>query len=237
MLLSINNLLAYYESPDRLALEEVSLAVGAREIVALLGPNGAGKSTVLKAIYREVHLREGKIFYQGTDITGVPAARLAALGIGFIPEGRRLFGAMTVEENLDLGGFVLRDPQRVKANKDKVFHLFPDLADKQRQQANSLSGGQQQMLALARALMLEPQLLLMDEPSLGLAPAVVDRIFGLITTVADQGIAILLVEQNVRKALEVAHRAYILHLGRVAFSGTPQEFITNETLKNLYMGG
>lgn len=237
MLIGILNLDAFYAAPDRLALEGVSISVNQNEIVALIGPNGAGKSTVLRAIFKEVQIKDGTILFEGADITQLSTNRLAKLGIGLIPEGRKLFGSLTVEENLDMGGYILTDPKKVIANKKKVFELFPVLSKTRNKVAKKLSGGEQQMLAFGRALMFNPKLLLMDEPSLGLAPKIVVMIFDMIKTINNLGVSILLVEQNVKKALEVAHRAYVLNLGRVAFEGTPKEILGSKDLQKMYLGG
>ena len=235
MLIAIQNLDAFYAAPDRLAIEGVSISVNQNEIVALIGPNGAGKSTVLKAIFKEVQIKDGTILFEGADITQLSTNRLARLGIGFIPEGRKLFGFLTVEENLDMGGYILTDPKKVIANKEKVFELFPVLSKTRNKVAKKLSGGEQQMLAFGRAMMFNPKLLLMDEPSLGLAPKIVAMIFDMIKAINNLGVSILLVEQNVKKALEVAHRAYVLNLGRVAFEGTPKEILGSKDLKRTYL--
>jgi len=237
MLIGIRNLDAFYAAPDRLALEGVSISVNQNEIVALIGPNGAGKSTVLKAIFKEVQIKEGTILFEGADITQLSTNRLARLGIGFIPEGRKLFGSLTIEENLDMGGYILTDPKKVIANKKKVFELFPVLSKTRNKLAKKLSGGEQQMLAFGRALMFNPKLLLMDEPSLGLAPKIVAMIFDMIKTINNLGVSILLVEQNVKKAMEVAHRVYVLNLGRVVFEGSPKEILGSKDLKKMYLGG
>ncbi len=237
MLLEIRNLSAFYVGPDRLALDGISMDAAQGEVVALLGPNGAGKSTVLKAIFKEVRIKGGEIVFQGTDISNGPPHKLAPLGIAFIPEGRKLFGSMTVNENLDMGGFILRDAKEVKASKERVFQIFPALTAYRNKPVKKLSGGEQQMVAFGRSLMIDPKLLLMDEPSLGLAPQMVEKIFEMIRTMNNLGISILLVEQNVRRALEVAQRAYVLNLGRVALAGTPKEISENEELMKLYLGG
>jgi branched-chain amino acid transport system ATP-binding protein len=237
VLLEIQNLSAYYWGPDRLALNDINLMVNPGEIIALLGSNGAGKSSVLKVIFGELHIHQGEVRFLGSDITQKNSSILPRLGLGIVPEGRRLFGSLTVAENLELGGFTLADSRKVAANKEKVYQLFPFLTQYLKKRAETLSGGEQQMLAVARALMAEPRLLLMDEPSLGLAPQMVERIFEMIKAINQLGVAILLVEQNVRRALEVAHRAYVLHLGRVAFQGSPKEIMSADSLKNLYLGG
>jgi len=237
MFLDIRNLSVFYMGPDRLALEGVNLSVDQGEIVALLGPNGAGKSTVLKAIFKDATIKGGQIFFQGTEISRELPHKLARLGIAFIPEGRKLFGSMTVDENLDMGGFILRNVRELKANREKVFQSFPVLADLRGKPVKKLSGGEQQMVAFGRALMINPKLILMDEPSLGLAPRMVDTVFEMVGTMKDLGITILLVEQNVRRALEAANRAYVLNLGRVAFGGTSKEISGNSELNRLYLGG
>lgn len=223
--------------PDRLALNGVDLTVDQGEIVAILGPNGAGKSTVLKAIFKEARIKEGDILFQGKSITSYPPHRLAPLGIAFVPEGRKLFGSMTVEENLDMGGFTLRATKDLKDNKHRVFHIFPSLTAYRNKVVKKLSGGEQQMVAFGRAMMLNPRLLLMDEPSLGLSPQMVEKVFEMIKTMNGLGLSILLVEQNVKKALEVAHRAYVLNLGQVAFVGSPNDIQKSDDLKRLYLGG
>jgi branched-chain amino acid transport system ATP-binding protein len=235
-LLSINHLFAYYSRPDKLALENVSVNVFNKEIVALIGPNGAGKSTVLKAIFQDANISKGEIIFSGRDIVKEEAKALVRMGIGYVCEGRRLFKTMTVDENLDMGGFSIKDKATVHASKTKVYDLFPALHSLKKQTARTLSGGEQQMLAFGRAIMTDPKLILLDEPSLGLAPKVIDQMFVSISRIMEMGVAILLVEQNVKKALEVAHRVYILNLGAVAFSGTPQEIRESDNLKRLYLG-
>ena len=237
MLLELVNLSAYYAAPDRLALNDVNLSVARKEIVALLGPNGAGKSSVLKAIFKEIEVKSGRIVFSGEDITQRPVNHLARLGIGYIPERDKLFGSLTVEENLDMGGYILNDKKEIAQRKQKIFDLFPLLAQHCGKIARNLSGGEQQVAAIGRALMLEPELLLLDEPSLGLAPKMVETVFEMLKTINRLGVAILLVEQNVKMALQVAYRAYVLNLGEVAFSGTPEEIQESGDLQALYLGG
>lgn len=237
VILSIRNLQAFYTGPDNPALGGVSISVNRKEIVALIGPNGAGKSTVLKAIFKEAKVNKGEILFEEADITRLPAGSLAELGIGFIPEGRRLFGSLTVEENLDMGGFIFKDKEKLRSNKERVFELFPFLFENRHKLAKELSGGEQQMVAFGRALMLKPKLLLMDEPSLGLAPQMTDRVFDMIKTIVGTfGVSVLLVEQNVKKAMEIAHRVYVLNLGRVAFEGTPKALLETGDLRGTYLG-
>ena len=235
-LLSIKNLSAHYGRPDKLALENVGLNVSSKEIVALIGPNGAGKSTVLKAIFKDANVSQGEIIFSGRNISGTATKELVRMGIGYVSEGRRLFKSMTVDENLDMGGFSIQDKATVNANKAKVYDLFPTLQLRRRQTARTLSGGEQQMLAFGRAMMTDPKLILLDEPSLGLAPKVIDQVFVSISMIMEMGVSILLVEQNVKKALEIAHKVYILNLGTIAFSGTPEEIMKSENLKKLYLG-
>jgi branched-chain amino acid transport system ATP-binding protein len=235
-LLTIRNLCAHYGRPDKLALKNVSLNVSSREIVSLIGPNGAGKSTVLKAIFKDVDISKGEIIFSGSDIIGQSATTLVSIGIGYVSEGRRLFKTMTVDENLDMGGFIIKEKEKFNSNKEKIYSMFPLLYKRKRQSVKTLSGGEQQMLAFGRALMTNPKLILMDEPSLGLAPKIIDQIFVSISRIVEMGVAILLVEQNVKKALEVSNRVYILNLGSVAFSGTPKEILASDNLKRLYLG-
>ncbi len=236
-LLETVNVSAYYSDPDLLALSGVNLFVGSDEIVALLGPNGAGKSSVLKAIYKEIQIKSGDIFFDGHNISKEPANNLVRMGIGYIPEKGKLFGSLTIEENLDMGGYVLKNKREISLRKKKIFDLFPFLANNKGQTARKLSGGEQQMVAFGRALMIEPKLLLLDEPSLGLAPKMVDTVFDMLKKINRLGVAILLVEQNVKMSLQVAHRAYVLNLGEVAFVGTPDEIRESDDLKRIYLGG
>jgi len=237
MLLDVDTLSAYYAAPDRLALCDVGLTVEQNEIVALLGPNGAGKSSVLKAIFNEITIKSGRILFSGEDITRLPANQLAKLGVGYIPEKEKLFTSLSVDENLDMGGYILNDKKKVAQRKQKIFDLFPVLAQYRWKSARNLSGGERQLAALGRALMLEPKMLLLDEPSLGLAPKMVEMVFEMLTTINQSGVSVLLVEQNVKMALQVSRRAYVLNLGEVAFSGTPKEIHESGDLKALYLGG
>lgn len=237
MLLTVDNVSAYYSHPDQLSLKDVNLHVELGGVVALLGPNGAGKSSIFKAIFKEIQISNGTILFEGRNITQDPVNQLAKMGISYIPEKNKLFGSLTVEENLDMGGFILTNKNEVSSRKEMVFDLFPFLAANKRQVARKLSGGEQQMVAFGRALMIQPKLLLLDEPSLGLAPKMVDSVFDMLRTVNRLGIAILLVEQNVKMALQIAHRVYVLNLGKVAFTGTPDEIRDSEDLKRVYLGG
>ena len=219
------------------ALRGVSLTVGAGEIVTLIGANGAGKTTTLMAVCGIVPPRCGEILFAGEPIHGLPPERIVARGVVQVPEGRRIFPRLSVAENLDMGAFRRRDRAGVRADRDAVLGLFPVLAERRRQAGGTLSGGEQQMLAIGRALMARPRLLLLDEPSLGLAPIVVRQIFGTIARMnGEHGTTILLVEQNAHLALGVAHRGYVLEGGRVALAGTAAELAGNEAVRAAYLG-
>ncbi|MFS8640569.1 MAG: ABC transporter ATP-binding protein [Symbiobacteriaceae bacterium] len=219
------------------ALKGIDLVVEEGEIVALLGANGAGKSTTLRAISGLVRPRRGRITFRGQDLTRLPAHRLPALGIAHAPEGRRIFGPLTVDENLTLGAYQRRDARAVEETRRWVFDLFPRLKERRRQLAGTMSGGEQQMLAIGRALMSNPRLLLLDEPSLGLAPLLVRQIFETIREINRQGVTVLLVEQNARAALRLAHRAYVLETGRVALAGPSAELSRDPRMQEVYLGG
>ena len=219
------------------ALKGIDLVVEEGEIVALLGANGAGKSTTLRAISGLVRPRRGRITFRGQDLTRLPAHRLPALGIAHAPEGRRIFGPLTVDENLTLGAYQRRDPRAVEETRRWVFDLFPRLKERRRQLAGTMSGGEQQMLAIGRALMSAPKLLLLDEPSLGLAPLLVRQIFETIREINRQRVTVLLVEQNARAALRLAHRAYVLETGRVALAGPSGELLRDPRMQEVYLGG
>jgi branched-chain amino acid transport system ATP-binding protein len=217
------------------ALEGVDLKVEAGEVVALLGANGAGKTTLLRAISRIVDPAEGSIHFDGTDLSRVKAAKAVALGIGHSPEGRRVLARQSVRDNLLLGAWTRRDKE-VEADVEKAFARFPRLKERADQPAGSLSGGEQQMLAIARALMSRPRLLLLDEPSLGLAPKLVREIFAIIAELHETGVTILLVEQNATLALQQADRGYVLDAGRMTLSGPAAELIADERVRQAYLG-
>ena len=219
------------------ALKGIDLQVEEGEIVALLGANGAGKSTTLRAISGLVRPRQGRITFRGEDVTRRPAHQLPALGIAHAPEGRRVFGPLTVDENLTLGAYRQHDRAVVEETRRWVFDLFPRLKERRRQLAGTMSGGEQQMLAIGRALMSRPALLLLDEPSLGLAPLVVRQIFHTIREINRQGVTVLLVEQNARAALKLAHRAYVLETGTVALAGPAEQLLHNPRMQEAYLGG
>ncbi|OAT81384.1 ABC transporter ATP-binding protein [Desulfotomaculum copahuensis] len=217
-------------------LWDVSFSVGEGELVALLGANGAGKTTMLNSISGLLHPQEGEIEFSGRNITRVPGHKIPALGIAHVPEGRRLFPEMTVKENLEIGSLSPPARQKRKETLEWVFTLFPVLKEKQNQMAGTLSGGQQQMLAIGRGLMALPRLIMFDEPSLGLAPVLVKHMFQLIKDINQQGITVLLVEQNVMQVLEVCHRAYVIENGRIVLSGASAELLNNKYIKDVYLG-
>ena len=221
---------------DATAVWDATLDVGDGEIVSVIGPNGAGKTTLINAIAGLLRWRQGALRFGGVDLASVPAHEICRYGIALVPEGRRLFSRMSVEENLEIGCY--RDEARRlrPVMLEQIYERFPILRDRRRQLAGSLSGGQQQMLAIGRALMARPRLLLLDEPSLGLAPAVVDGLFDIIRTIHDEGVAILIVEQNVLKALEIADRAYVLEEGRIIASGSPAALLAESHIQQAYLG-
>jgi branched-chain amino acid transport system ATP-binding protein len=218
------------------ALQGVSLEVRDGEIVTLLGSNGAGKTTTLKTIHGLLHPREGKVEFDGDDVSRVPTHELVRRGIGQAPEGRRIFSRMTVLENLQMGAFSRSDRRNLQGDFTRVFELFPRLAERRTQSAGTLSGGEQQMLAIGRALMSRPRLLLLDEPSLGLAPILVAQIFSIIREINAQAITMLLVEQNALQALNVAHRGYVLQTGQVVLGGQAAELRENAMVRKVYLG-
>ena len=218
------------------ALKGVSLAVGQGEIVTLIGANGAGKTTTLAAISGLLAVSAGRVRLDGEDLAGVPAHRRVALGICQAPEGRRIFPGMTVMENLEMGAYARRGVD-LQPDLDRVFALFPRLAERRSQAGGTLSGGEQQMLAIGRALMARPRLLLLDEPSMGLAPKLVAQIFDIVTEINDQGTTVLLVEQNAAQALQRANRAYVLEAGRIVRSAEAASLLEDESVKAAYLGG
>ncbi len=218
------------------AVKGVDLAVAAGERVTLIGANGAGKTTTLKALVGLVRPAAGRILYNGQDITGLPAHRLVREGLALVPEGRGVFGRLTVEENLAMGAYARADRPRIRADRDRVYGLFPRLAERRRQVAGTLSGGEQQMLAIGRALMSRPQLLLLDEPSMGLAPMMVQKIFETIRAVSAEGVTLLLVEQNAKLALEICGRGYVMESGSIALADTASALLGNPQVRHAYLG-
>ena len=233
-LLELDQLQVHYGSVQ--ALAGVSLQVQRGELVTLLGSNGAGKSTTLRAISRLLPASGGQIRWRGSDLAGVPAHRTLKLGIGHCPEGRRLLNRQTVAFNLALGAYLRRDRDGIANDLERCYQLFPRLAERRRQQAGSLSGGEQQMLAIARALMGRPDLLMLDEPSLGLAPKLVLEVMGVLADLHQQGQTILLVEQNAQAALDIANRGYVLEAGRLQLEGRAEDLINNPSLRSAYLG-
>ncbi len=233
-ILEVNDVHTYYGSIH--ALKGISLEVREGEIVTLLGSNGAGKSTTLRSINGLNRPRQGSIRFNGRDITTVPAHEIVKRGIAQSPEGRRLFPRMSVTENLEMGAFQRSNRAEIREDMDRVFELFPRLRERRSQHAGTMSGGEQQMCAIGRALMARPKLLLLDEPSLGLAPIFVERIFEIIKTINDQGTSILLVEQNALMALEAATRGYVLETGRIVLADRAESLKTNEQVRKTYLG-
>jgi len=224
------------------AIEDVTFSVAVGEIVAILGPNGAGKSTALKAVSGILAaaggvITAGTVLSDGASIIGLRTDQLVAKGISLVPEGRRVFASMTVRENLEMGGFLLRDVKRTQSRIEHVLELFAPLRERLAQKAGTLSGGEQQLLSLGRALMLEPRLLLVDEPSLGLSPNFVDTVFEKLRQINVSGTSILLVEQNARMALDLCHRAYVFEAGRIAFSGERAALLRNPAVSAVFLGG
>nr|WP_324603633.1 MULTISPECIES: ABC transporter ATP-binding protein [Kamptonema] len=218
------------------ALQDINLTVNMGEVVTLVGANGAGKSTTLRAISRMVNSSAGEIVYDGRDITRRQTHEVVKLGIAHSPEGRRVLARQTILVNLELGAYVRSDSAEIKADLERQFEIFPRLAERRHQLAGTLSGGEQQMLAIARALMSRPKLLLLDEPSLGLAPAIVREIFSIIQTLRSTGVTILLVEQNANLALQIADRGYVLEAGNITLSGVASDLLKNERVKQAYLG-
>ena len=234
MILELTDVETYYGSIQ--ALKGISISVREGEIVTLIGANGAGKSTTLRSINGLNHPRAGTIVFRGEDITHEPAHDIVKRGIAQSPEGRKLFPRMTVTENLEMGAFQRRDKTGIREDMDRVFTLFPRLAERRTQKAGTMSGGEQQMCAIGRALMARPTLLMLDEPSMGLAPIFVERIFETIVEVNKQGTSILLVEQNALMALEVANRGYVLETGKVALAYDAKALAQNEQVRKTYLG-
>ncbi|MCD6443741.1 ABC transporter ATP-binding protein [Candidatus Bathyarchaeota archaeon] len=230
--LEVLNLVAgYWKIP---VVEDVSIRVDKGEIVALLGPNGSGKSTVLKSIMGFAKVFKGKIVYNGSDVTGVPANRLVKMGISYVPQVANIFGSLTVKENLEIGAYLRKEG--VEKDMEEVLEFFPELKGMLRRRADSLSGGERQLLALARALMSKPRLLLLDEPTASLSPKTALNVFSKIIEIRDEGIPILMAEQNVLKTLEISDRAYILVSGKCIASGSSEEILKDENLGRLYLG-
>lgn len=233
-MLEIKDLHTYYGNIH--ALKGISLEVEQGEVVSLIGSNGAGKTTTLRTIQGLLKPRQGKILFEGSPLESLSAQAIVRLGISQSPEGRLIFPRMTVQENLEMGAFSRRDAVGIKSDLEKALHLFPRLRERINQKGGTLSGGEQQMLAIARAMMARPRLLLLDEPSMGLAPMLVSQIFSIIRDINIQGTTILLVEQNARMALTVSHRGYVLQTGEIVLTGTAKDLQSNETVRKAYLG-
>jgi branched-chain amino acid transport system ATP-binding protein len=234
VILQVENIHTFYGSIE--ALKGISIEVKEGEIVTLIGSNGAGKSTTLRSISGLNPPKTGKIIYDGEEIQGSPAHEVAAMGIAQAPEGRRIFPRLTVGENLDMGAFLRSNREEIARDRDRVYELFPRLKERANQKGGTMSGGEQQMLAMGRAMMANPKMLLLDEPSLGLAPVVVDRIYETIRTINQQGVTILLVEQNANYALDVSARGYVLETGKVALTDQSTALRSNEEVQKAYLG-
>jgi len=234
VILQVEDIHTFYGSIE--ALKGISIEVKEGEVVTLIGSNGAGKSTTLRSISGLNAPKVGKIIYDGKEIQGTPAHEVAALGIAQAPEGRRIFPRLTVGENLDMGAFLRTNRQEITRDRERVFELFPRLKERENQKGGTMSGGEQQMLAMGRAMMANPKMLLLDEPSLGLAPVVVDRIYETIRTINQQGVTILLVEQNANYALDVSARGYVLETGKVALTDQSAALRSNEEVQKAYLG-
>lgn len=234
-MLEVKDLEVYYGAIH--AVKGISLRVEDGQIVTLIGSNGAGKSTTLHTISGLIKPRSGNILFDGTDITGTPVHKIVASGLVQVPEGRHVFANMSVMENLDMGAYLRKDKDGIEKDKKKVFELFPRLFERKNQLSGTLSGGEQQMLAMGRALMERPRVLLLDEPSMGLAPLLVKEIFSIIKTINEEGTTVLLVEQNANMALSIADYAYVLETGRITLSGPAADLSASEAVRKAYLGG
>lgn len=233
-MLKIKGLKSGYDQME--ILKGVDIVVNPGEIIALIGPNGAGKSTVLKSIFSLADIYDGKILFKDKDITKLSTHELISEGISYVPQGRQVFSDMTVLENLEMGAFIFNDKEVIKRNIKDVFDKFPALYEKQKDNASTLSGGQQQLLSIARALMQNPELILLDEPSLGLSPALMKEIFEKIVEINKEGVSIIIVEQNAKQAVNIAHRTYVLENGKIALEGN-KDIFNDSKISNIYFGG
>ena len=232
-MLKITDLTTHYDMIR--ILDKVSLEVGDGEIVTLVGPNGAGKTTMLKAISGLIPATSGSITYNGKELLGTSAEKIAALGIAHVPEGRHVFPGLTIEENLQMGAFLIKDKKQIAETKQIVFDMLPKLFERRTQLAGSMSGGEQQMLALGRAMMAQPSLMLLDEPSMGLAPVIVDQVFKIIEMINKRGTSILLIEQNANIAFEYANRASVIETGSIRLSGPAKELAKDDNVRKVYL--
>lgn len=233
-MLEVKNLEVYYGMIQ--AIKGISFEVNEGEVISLIGANGAGKTTTLHAVTGLIAPRAGQIIFEGNDITKVPGHKLVSMGIAHVPEGRRVFAQLSVYENLKLGAFTRKDKNETEETLQQIYARFPRLKERKNQLAGTLSGGEQQMLAMGRALMSKPRIILMDEPSMGLSPIYVNEIFNIIKEVSKAGTTVLLVEQNAKKALSIADRAYVLETGRISLSGNASDLLNDESVKKAYLG-
>lgn len=233
-MLEIENIEVYYGAIN--AIKGISFSVEQGEIIALIGANGAGKTTTLHAISGLISAKHGSIKFNDKDLTKIPAHKIVKMGMAQVPEGRRVFAQLSVYENLMLGAYTRKDSKEISENLEKVYARFPRLKERLSQSAGTLSGGEQQMLAMGRALMSNPSIILMDEPSMGLSPLYVSEIFDIITEINKSGVTVLLVEQNAKKALSIANRAYVLETGKIVLSGSGKELLDNDQVKKAYLG-
>jgi len=233
-MLEIKDLEVYYGMIQ--AIKGVSFDVNEGEVIALIGANGAGKTTILHTITGLINAQKGSVWFEGKDITKVPAHKIVSMGMAHVPEGRRVFANLTVLQNLKMGAYTRKDKTEIEQTLDSIYKRFPRLMERQNQLAGTLSGGEQQMLAMGRALMSHPKIILMDEPSMGLSPIFVNEIFDIIKSVSASGTTVLLVEQNAKKALSIADRAYVLETGKIVLSGKASELLNNDSIKKAYLG-
>ena len=233
-MLEIKDLEVYYGVIQ--AIKGVSFEVNQGEVIALIGANGAGKTTILKTITGLLSPKNGSVIFEGKDITKIPAHKIVSLGMAHVPEGRRVFADLSVLENLKMGAFTRKDKNEINESLQKVYARFPRLEERKNQRAGTLSGGEQQMLAMGRALMSNPKIILMDEPSMGLSPILVNEIFDIIQSVSKSGTTVLLVEQNAKKALSIADRAYVLETGNIVLDGNANDLLNNDSIKKAYLG-
>jgi amino acid/amide ABC transporter ATP-binding protein 2, HAAT family (TC 3.A.1.4.-) len=233
-MLEIKDLEVYYGMIQ--AIKGVSFDVNEGEVIALIGANGAGKTTILHTITGLINAQKGSVWFEGKDITKVPAHKIVSMGMAHVPEGRRVFANLTVLQNLKMGAYTRKDKTEIEQTLDSIYKRFPRLMERQNQLAGTLSGGEQQMLAMGRALMSHPKIILMDEPSMGLSPIFVNEIFDIIKSVSASGTTVLLVEQNAKKALSIADRAYVLETGKIVLSGKASDLLNNDSIKKAYLG-